>query len=72
MPEKAVSETPFVQNISMSALTFFVILTSTLTRLFMKKKMNQAESFEILHTAWETFRFKNCSHFMYLRKNLLL
>lgn len=70
MLEEAGNETPFVQNISMSTLTFFVMLISTLRHLLVQK-MNQAESFQILHAAWETIRFKNHSHFSYLPKEFM-
>ena len=44
---------PFLQNLSNSTLTFSVMNISILRNLFMKK-MNQAESFHILHAAWKT------------------
>lgn len=70
MLEEAGNETPFVQNISMSTLTFFVMLISTLRHLFMKK-MNQGESFQILYAAWETIRFKNRFHSSYLPEEFI-
>ena len=70
MLEEAGNGAPFVQNMSRSTLTFSVTLISTLRHLFMKK-LNQAESFQILNAAWKTICFKNSSHFIYLPEGFI-
>ena len=50
MLEEAGNEAPFVQNISMSTLTFFVMLISTLRHLFMKKNESSRELSDITYS----------------------